>query len=347
MADDILTTDRDGNDIDIAGKHIAGVIYPRNILTDPSGNDLTPLTDAALRATPVPVSVSGVASAANQATEIASLASIDAKTPALGQALAAASVPVVLTAAQIATLTPPAAITGFATETTLAATNVLAGAVNESAPGTDTASSGLNGRLQRIAQRLTSMIALLPAALGAGGGLKVDGSGTALPVSGTVAVTGVATEATLDARTGALTETAPASDTASSGINGRLQRIAQRITSLIALLPASLGPKAGSASLSVVEATPTTVTIVSLQTNATGTTYNAFGSQACEMLDLVNTAPSAVDLEVRRGGSGNTIVVPAGSSRMFVGLSNASDLQVRRLDQSNAQVTFTGEAVQQ
>lgn len=41
--------------------------------------------------------------------------SIDSKTPALGQALAAASVPVVLPAAQITTLTPPAAITGFAT----------------------------------------------------------------------------------------------------------------------------------------------------------------------------------------------------------------------------------------
>jgi len=38
---------------------------------------------------------------------------------ALGQQLAAASLPVVLTAAQITTLTPPAAITGFATEVTL------------------------------------------------------------------------------------------------------------------------------------------------------------------------------------------------------------------------------------
>jgi hypothetical protein len=57
------------------------------------------------------------------------------------------------------------------------------GALTETAPATDTASSGLNGRLQRIAQRLTSLIALLPAALGAGGGLKVDGSGTALPTS--------------------------------------------------------------------------------------------------------------------------------------------------------------------
>lgn len=52
--------------------------------------------------------------------------------------------------------------------------NVLLGAVTETAPATDTASSGLNGRLQRIAQRLTSLIALLPTALGGNGGLKVE-----------------------------------------------------------------------------------------------------------------------------------------------------------------------------
>lgn len=70
--------------------------------------------------------------------------------------------------------------------TDLDAQNTLIGVVTETAPVTDTASSGLNGRLQRIAQRLTSLIALIPTALGAGGGLKVDGSGTALPVSGTI-----------------------------------------------------------------------------------------------------------------------------------------------------------------
>lgn len=48
----------------------------------------------------------GVATAANQTTEITHLTSIDTKTPALGQALAASSVPVVLTAAQLSTLTP-------------------------------------------------------------------------------------------------------------------------------------------------------------------------------------------------------------------------------------------------
>lgn len=63
----------------------------------------------------------------------------------------------------------------------------------------------------------------------------------------------VPTDGTVGVRLGSLTETAPASDTASSGLNGRLQRIAQRITSLIALLPTALGQttKAGSLSVAV------------------------------------------------------------------------------------------------
>src|SRR5882757_2249297 len=60
----------------------------------------------------------GCATAANQATQItaeqatqASAANIDTKTPALGQALSAASTPVVLPATQITTLTPPTSVT--------------------------------------------------------------------------------------------------------------------------------------------------------------------------------------------------------------------------------------------
>jgi len=56
-----------------------------------------------------------LATAAKQDTGNTSIGNVDTKTPALGQALAAASTPVVLTAAQVTTLTPPAAITGFAT----------------------------------------------------------------------------------------------------------------------------------------------------------------------------------------------------------------------------------------
>jgi hypothetical protein len=104
----------------------------RTVLNTSAGVEVAPLTDTQLRATAVPVSgtfyqatqpvsaaalplPSGASTSANQSTGNTSLASIDTKIPAQGQALAAASVPVVLPAAQITTLTPPAAITGFAT----------------------------------------------------------------------------------------------------------------------------------------------------------------------------------------------------------------------------------------
>jgi hypothetical protein len=55
-------------------------------------------------------------------------------------------------------------------------------------------------------------------------------------------------------RIGDVSETAPNTDTAPSGLNGRLQRIAQHLTSLIALFPASIGRKSIAGSLSVVHA---------------------------------------------------------------------------------------------
>lgn len=114
---------------------------------------------------------------------------------------------------------------------------IQTGALTETAPATDTAPSGLNGRLQRIAQRLTSLIALVPASLGS----KADAASLAV------------TKSTEDkALTGALSETAPASDTASSGLNGRLQRIAQRLSSLIALVPTALGQGTMATSFKVV-----------------------------------------------------------------------------------------------
>lgn len=206
----------------------------------------------------------------------------------------------------------------LATETTQAAGNVLTGAVTETAPATDTASSGLNGRLQRIAQRLTSLIALLPSSIGqktgAGSLSVILASDQALPLptgaatEATLAGIGVdtaalaavnfATEATLtqvsidlanlaaedfatettqaagNVLLGAVTETAPATDTASSGLNGRLQRIAQRLTSLIALLPASLGQLASAASLSVVVANDQSAIATKAPVNTAGSAAN-------------------------------------------------------------------------
>lgn len=185
---------------------------------------------------------------------------------------------------------------GDASAANQTAQSTLLGAVAETAPASDVASSGLNGRLQRLAQRLTSFIALFPASIGqktAAGSLSVtvasdqaampvaldapslaalenisvtvtsgpvveitNDAGNAIPISAASLPlpTGAASEATLDARSGSLTETAPSTDTGSSGLNGRLQRLAQRLTSLIAQLPASLGAKTAAASLSVTSA---------------------------------------------------------------------------------------------
>jgi hypothetical protein len=84
-------------------------------------------------------------------------------------------------------------------------------------------------------------------------------------------------------------------------------------------------------------------TIMSLTTAATGSNFTAFSSQACNSLDIVNT--SSVSIEYRRGGAGNTMTILSGSSRLVVGITNASDISVRRVDQSNTQITIPAEAI--
>ena len=105
--------------------------------------------------------------------------------------------------------------------------------------------------------------------------LRIDPTGTTTqPVSAASLPlpTGAATETTLggvlttsdfDSKTGTLTETAPATDTASSGLNGRLQRIAQRLTSLITALgsPFQAGGSIGNTSFASTVADGANVTI--------------------------------------------------------------------------------------
>lgn len=55
-------------------------------------------------------------------------------------------------------VTASALPSGAATSANQSTTNTRIGDVTETAPGSDTASSGLNGRLQRIAQRLSSIL---------------------------------------------------------------------------------------------------------------------------------------------------------------------------------------------
>ena len=101
------------------GQALAAASVPV-VLTAAQVSTLTPLSTVAAtqsgtwNVTNISGTVSlptGAATSANQSTANTSLASIDGKLPALWQALAAASVPVVLTAAQLSTLTPVSTVT--------------------------------------------------------------------------------------------------------------------------------------------------------------------------------------------------------------------------------------------
>ena len=169
------------------------------------------------------------------------------------------------------------------------------GALTETAPATDTASSGLNGRLQRIAQRLTAaLVDGANATFGVTTGVAVttDATGTLQQyLRGLVKLIAAGTNVTITnantndskaaansapvtasfegvARAGIITETAPASDTASSGLNGRLQRVAQRISSLITLLPPALGTGGGLKIDGSGTPVPVTATVAASQTIA-------------------------------------------------------------------------------
>ena len=85
------------------------------------------------------------------------------------------------------------------------------------------------------------------------------------------------------------------------------------------------------------------VTIMSVTTAATGTNYTAFSSQTCNCLDIVNT--SSVAIEYRRGATGTAMTILSGSSRLVVGITNANQIDVRRVDTSNTQITIPAEAI--
>lgn len=84
-----------------APTYAATQLHPFSLST--AGSLRTEVTSSAL--------ATGASTSALQTTGNTSLASIDSKVPALGQALAAASTPVVLTAAQLTTLTPLTSVT--------------------------------------------------------------------------------------------------------------------------------------------------------------------------------------------------------------------------------------------
>lgn len=136
----------------------------------------------------------------------------------------------------------------------------------------------------------------------------LDGSGAHQPhhvVTSSVLPTGASTEATLASALSALTS------------------ILAQVTSPY--------PRASSA------------TIMTVQTASTGTNWTAFSSQSCSTLSVANN--SGVDIEYRRDGAGSAMPIFDGYAYAIVGISNANQISVRRVDTSNTQVTLAAEAL--
>lgn len=73
-----------------------------------------------------------------------------------------------------------------------------------------------------------------------------------------------------------------------------------------------------------------------VQTSATGANWVALTAQACNQVTISND--TGTDLQVK-DATGNAFTVFASTYFPFFGILDASDLSVRRKDQSNTQVT--------
>ena len=183
----------------------------------------------------------GAATSSLQSTTNTSLASIDTKTPALGQALAAASTPVVLPAAQITALTPLS---------TIAATQ-----------------SG-NWNIGSI-----TTLPSLPTGANTIGAI----SNTAFSINGTLPA--FATTPTFNLGTAPNLTITNTAFTVNAGTNLNTSALALEsggnLAGINTKLPASLGAKAPSASLSVTQAFAATSTLANVASSATSVTLLA------------------------------------------------------------------------
>lgn len=73
---------------------------------------------------------------------------------------------------------------------------------------------------------------------------------------------------------------------------------------------------------------------LTVTTGAGGTSYVTFGSQACVRLTIINA--SGQTIEFQRGGAGAAVQIPNGGSASIEGITNASQIGVRRYNAANA-----------
>jgi hypothetical protein len=155
---------------------------------------------------------------------------------------------------------------------------------------------------------------------------------------------------------GALTETAPTTDTASSGLNGRLQRIAQRLTSLIGLLPASLGIKTAANSLSIAPASDavfnatlpfdlTTPKFAFVNLSASGDVIAAVATKRIRVLSYsVVTGAASASVKFQSGGTSDITSLKAFGANAGIssGFCQAGHFQTVAGEKLNLVMTGTG-----
>lgn len=134
-------------------------------------------------------------------------------------------------------------------------------------------------------------------------GAEVLGQVTASPAATSVLgrLKTIADAFTTNALWGALTEAAPASDTASSGLNGRLQRIAQNLTTMMGRAVAQLGARTIAQSPAVNLATDDLLVVA---TGAAADAASATGSLHAKLRAIATAlGVTAFDLGIGTGGS--------------------------------------------
>ncbi len=76
---------------------------------------------------------------------------------------------------------------------------------------------------------------------------------------------------------------------------------------------------------------------ISATTSATGANWVAFDAQSLSQLTIVND--TGTDIEWRQDSAGVALPIASGNDFTIYGISDASQISVRRVDQSNTQKT--------
>lgn len=164
----------------------------------------------------------------------------------------------------------------------------------------------VTGTLQQYLRGLVKALGSLTNTTGA---LNVNLSSGGSPIGTGADAAGALTTWSTEAKAsvGALAETAPTTDIASSGLNGRLQRIAQRITSMIALFTA--GRTTQAASLSVVQASFEYETVAASATDQILGAAGGIGDYLEGLLCVVATAATS-QVQIKDGNGSAITVLP-------------------------------------